>query len=55
MGGLFVVDEDVVEVVSGMCHLGRLEGVTGVTLRVWVVVVFSDSALDDTLGAEEDV
>ena len=37
MGGLFRVDEDVIEVVSGMCDLGLLKGVT---LRVWVVVVF---------------
>ena len=34
MGGLFVVDEDFIEVVSGMCDLGLLEGVTEVTLRV---------------------
>ena len=40
MGGLSVVDEDVIEVVSGMCDLGFLEGVTGVTLQVWVVVLF---------------
>ena len=40
MADLFVVDEDGIEVVSGMCDLGLLEGVTGVTLRGWVVVVF---------------
>ena len=40
MDALFVVDGDVIDVVSGMCDLGLLEGVTGVTLRNWVVVVF---------------
>ena len=40
MRGLFELDEDVIEVVSGLCDLVRLEGNTGVTLRVWVVVVF---------------
>ena len=35
--------------------LGRLEGVTGVTLRVWVVLVLVDSSLELTLGAKGDV
>ena len=52
MSGLNVeVEEDV----SVMYDLGLLEGVTGVTLRVRVVVGVWDSVLVCILGAEGDV
>ena len=38
-----------------MYDVGRLEGVTGVTLRVLVVVFVGDSILELILGAEGDV
>ena len=34
MGGLLVIDENVIEDVSGICDLDLLEGVAGATLRV---------------------
>ena len=40
IGGLWRINE---EDVSETYDFGRLEGVTGVTLRVWVVVVVGDS------------
>ena len=53
MGGLFAVVEYVTEDVSVSCELDLLEVVTGVTLRVWVVVVVWDSVLVDRLEQKE--
>ena len=55
IGGPLVIDEDDTEDVSVSCDLVILEDVTGVTLRVWDVVVTWDSVLVDRLGAEGDV
>ena len=40
MVGVLVLDEGDIEDVSVICNLDLLEGVTGATLRVGVVVVF---------------
>ena len=53
IGGLVVIDEDDTEDVSVSCDLVILEDVTGVTLRVWDVVVTWDSVLVDRLGVED--
>ena len=55
IGGLLVIDEDDTEDVSVICDLVLLEDVTGVTLRVWDVVVTWDSILEDRLGVGGDV
>ena len=52
MGGVLIWDEDVdvIEESSVICDLGLLEGVTGVTLQVWEVVVIWDEVLESRLG-----
>ena len=56
-GVLLVCDEvvDVIEDVSTIYELGLLEGVTRVTLRVWVVIVVWDKEVEGRLGAEGEV